>query len=171
MYGRKLLPNEMYQRNLLPNWMYQRNLLPNNSIVDWVTIERVRIERFFSEVVTIEKEKMHQKMNYAFNQNLFCCNCISFENFFHAICQCISMYVGFTNKSGASQGFEKFNLLKWVSDSVAPEGEDKLQNSFASRWVTESHHVRWWSGKCDWHINSLFDYLQRSNSYEHNESV
>ena len=41
------MPNEMYQRNLLPNWMYQRNLLPNNSIVDWVTIERVRIERFF----------------------------------------------------------------------------------------------------------------------------
>ena len=100
-----------YLRNLMPNEIYQRNLLPNNSIVDWVTIEGVRIERFFSEVVTIEKEKMHQKMNYAFNQNLFCCNCISFENFFHAICQYISMNVGFTNKSGASQGFEKFNLL------------------------------------------------------------
>ena len=38
-----------------------------------------------------------------------------------------TIYVGITNKSGTGQGFEKFNLLKWVSDSVAPAEEDNFK--------------------------------------------
>ena len=35
--------------------------------------------------------------------------------------------MGPTNKSGTSQGFEEFNLLKGVSDSVAPAEEDNFK--------------------------------------------
>ena len=55
------------------------NLLANNWIPDWVKIESVDWKGF--QMWLQSKRKMHQKLNYAFNQNLFFSNCIQFENF------------------------------------------------------------------------------------------
>ena len=55
------------------------DLLPNNWIPDWVKIESEDWKGF--QMWLQSKRKMHQKLNYAFNQNLFFSNCIQFENF------------------------------------------------------------------------------------------
>ena len=44
---------------------------------------RMRFERYFWCGYNWKAGEMHQKMNYAFNQNLFWANCVSLENFSH----------------------------------------------------------------------------------------
>lgn len=163
------------------------DLLANNWIPDWVKIESEDWKGF--QMWLQSKRKMHQKLNYTFNQNLFFSNCIQFENFlrlytiwfFFATVYHLKtvhiifsswyggiQHVGLTNKSGTGQGFEEFNLLKWVSDSVAPALEEHFKTVFPAEWqkVIMSDADSGLAGVTDIFVNfiKLSNYLQRSNS-------
>ena len=117
---------------------------------------RMRFERYFWCGYNWKAGEMHQKMNYAFNQNLFWANCVSLENFSH---NTPSWNVWLPMKAGLAKAL-KSSIFLSGSVIVSHLWRRELQNSFAT-WVTESHHVRhtcwaaWWCGKCEWHIDVL----------------
>ena len=117
---------------------------------------RMRFERYFWCGYNWKAGEMHQKMNYAFNQNLFWANCVSLENFSH---NTPSWNVWLPMKAGLAKAL-KSSIFLSGSVIVSHLRRRELQNSFAT-WVTESHHVRhtcwaaWWCGKREWDIDVL----------------
>ena len=164
------------------------NLLANNWIPDWVKIESEDWKGF--QMWLQSKRKMHQKLNYAFNQNLFFSNCIQFENFlqsyiiwnfFATVYHLKTVHIIFSTWYGGIQHVGlpiKAGLARALKSSIFLSGSvivshlrrrntSKQFSQLSDRkWSCQMLIVVWVAGVPDIFVNfiKLSNYLQRSNS-------
>ena len=148
------------------------NLLANNWIPDWVKIESVDWKGF--QMWLQSKRKMHQKLNYAFNQNLFFSNCIQFENFlqsyiiwnfFATVYHLKTVHIIFSTWYGGIQHVGlpiKAGLARALKSSIFLSGS-VIVSHLRSEWrkvIMSDADSGLALGRCVWHICQLYQALQ-----------